>query len=201
MKSNKIFMSSVLGFFGLFAVIIAIAVVKETGLVGHDAAKRGVGVIFGLMLIAVGNLLPKFHLFDSPRRDPAQTLVSERFAGWVFVIAGIAYSLTWILVPMPSVIIASSIVGLSSFALVAFDWIRRTSQNSATLTSRQPTGVSFDKRLLLGTMLLTLGWGIAMFLIDYLWGDRVTDWANIAFISLLTVGSIPLLARRPALED
>lgn len=194
-------MSSVLGFFGLFAVIIAIAVVKETGLVGHDAAKRGVGVIFGLMLIAVGNLLPKFHLFDSPRRDPAQTLVSERFAGWVFVIAGIAYSLTWILVPMPSVIIASSIVGLSSFALVAFDWIRRTSQNSATLTSRQPTDVSFDKRLLLGTMLLTLGWGIAMFLIDYLWGDRVTDWANIAFISLLTVGSIPLLARRPALED
>ena len=118
-EHNGLPVSSVVGFLGLFAVMIALAISKETGVIEHDVAKRGVGVIFGLMLIVVGNLLPKFRLFDSPRRDPAQTHAAERFAGWVFVITGTAYSIIWAFVPMSSVMLVSSIVGLSSFALVA----------------------------------------------------------------------------------
>jgi hypothetical protein len=190
-----------MGFLGLGGVIIAIAIAKETGVIGHDFAKRGVGIILGLMLIGVGNLLPKFHLFDSSRRDPAQTLALERFAGWVFVIAGAAYAIIWAFVPMPSVIVISSIVGLSSFVLVALDWIRRAVTTKPSATTRPATGAAFDKRLLLGTMLLTLGYGIAMFLVDNIWGDAVSDWVAIAFASLLALGSVPLLAARSRVDN
>lgn len=194
-------MSSVVGFMGLFAVMIVIAICKETGVINHEVAKRSIGILLGVMLIAVGNLLPKFHLFDSPRRDPAQTLATERFAGWVFVIAGATYAIIWLWTPMPQVILLSSFVGLGAFLLVAVDWLRRGFGSKPSTATRKPTGTSFDKRLLLGTMLLTLGWGVAMFLADYIWGDTFSHWAAIAFIALLTLGGPLLLATRPPLDN
>jgi hypothetical protein len=153
------------------------------------------------MLIVVGNLLPKFRLFDSPSRDPAQTLATERFAGWVFVITGTAYSIIWAFVPMPSVMLISSIVGLSSFALVALDWIRRAIVSKASTARRQATEASFGKRILLGTILLSLGWGIAIFLVDHIWGDAVSQWVAIVFASLIALVGPPLLATRPPLDN
>ncbi len=201
-ENNGLPMSSVVGFLGLFAVIIAIAIGKETGVIDHDFAKRGVGIILGLMLIGVGNLLPKFRLFDSPRRDPAQTLATERFAGWVFVITGTAYSIIWAFAPMSSVMLVSSIVGLSSFALVALDWIRRAIVSKASTARRQATEASFVKRLLLGTMLLTLGWGFAIFLVDHIWGDPASQWvAEIFAIVFASLGGLHLLATRPTLDN
>lgn len=200
-ENNRVFASSMAGFLGLFVVVLAMALGKESGLIGHEVAKRGIGVILGLLLIGVGNLLPKFHLFDSPRRDPAQTLASERLAGWVFVVAGAAYAIIWAFVPMPSVIVISSIVGLSSFALVALDWVWGAARSKPSATTRPPTGAAFDKRLLLGTLLLTLAYGMAMFLVDNIWGDTVSDWAGLVFTSLLALGSVPLLAARQRLDN
>jgi hypothetical protein len=200
-ENNGFPMLSVVGFLGLFAVMMAIAIGKETGVIENHVAKRGVGIILGLMLIVVGNLLPKFRLFDSPRSDPAQTLAAERFAGWVFVVTGAAYSIIWAFVPMPSVMLVSSIVGLSSFALVALDWIRRAVATKASTATRPAMEASYIKRTLLGTMLLTLGWGFAIFLVDYIWGDDVSQWVAIVFASLVALGGTRLFATRPPLEN
>jgi hypothetical protein len=199
---NKDFpVSSIVGFLGLVAVIGAIAIGKETGVIENHAAKRGVGIIFGLMLIGVGNLLPKFRLFDSPGRDPAQTLAAERFAGWVFVITGTAYVIIWAFVPMPGVMLVSSIVGLTSFALVAFDWTRRAIAKKPSTAGRQATEATFVKRFLLGTMLLSLGWGFAIFLVDHIWGDAVSRWVAIVFVFLVALGVPRLLATRRPLDN
>ncbi|HYO25573.1 MAG TPA: hypothetical protein VEQ85_11575, partial [Lacipirellulaceae bacterium] len=103
--------------------------------------------------------------------------------------------------PMPSVIVISSIVGLSSFALVALDWVWGAARSKPSATTRPPTGAAFDKRLLLGTLLLTLAYGMAMFLVDNIWGDTVSDWGGLAFTSLLTLASVPLLAARQRLDN
>jgi hypothetical protein len=44
-ENNGLPLSPVVGFLGLVAVMMAIAIGKETGLVAHDVAKRGVGII------------------------------------------------------------------------------------------------------------------------------------------------------------
>jgi hypothetical protein len=186
-ENNGFPMSSVVGFLGLVAVVIAIGIGKETGVIEHDVAKRGVGIILGLMLIGAGNLLPKFRLFDAPGRDPAQTLAAERFAGWVFVITGTAYVIIWAFAPMSSVMLVSSIVGLSSFALVAFDWIRRAIAKKPSTARRQATVATVVKRTLLGTMLVGVGWGSALFLIDHIWGDTGSQWAAVIFPIVLAL--------------
>ena len=192
--------SSIAGFGGLVAVLIAVAVGKETGAIGHDVAKRSIGIILGLMLIGVGNLLPKFRLFDAPGRDPAQTLAAERFAGWVFVITGTAYVFIWVFTPMSSVMLVSSIVGLSSFALVAFDGTRRAIAKKPSTAERQATEATVVKRILLGTVLLTLGWGFAIFLVDHIWGDAVSQRVTVIFLIVFVLVA-PRLATRPPLEN
>jgi hypothetical protein len=200
-ENNGLPVSSIVGFLGLVAVMGTIAIGKETGVIENHVAKRGVGIIFGLMLFGVGNLLPKFRLFDSPSRDPGQTLAAERFAGWVFVITGTVYIIVWAFTPMSSVMLVSSIVGLSSFALVAFDWIRRAIARKPSTAGRQATEATFVKRFLLGTMLISLGWGFAIFLADHIWGDAVSRWVAIVFVFLVALGVPRLLATRPPLDN
>jgi hypothetical protein len=199
-EKNGLPISAMVGFLGLVAVMSAIGIGKETGVIEHDLAKRGVGIILGLMQIAAGNLLPKFRLFDAPGRDPAQTLAAERFAGWVFVISGTAYVIIWAFTPMSSVILISSIVGLSSFALVAFDWIRRTIARKPSTAGRRATDATYAKRILLGTMLLGFGWGFVMFLVDYLWGDAVSQRVTVIFLIVFVFAAL-LLTKRPARDS
>jgi len=52
-ESNGLPVSSIVGFLGLVVVMGAIAIGKETGVIENHVAKRGVGIIFGLMLIGV----------------------------------------------------------------------------------------------------------------------------------------------------
>jgi hypothetical protein len=101
---------------------------------------------------------------------------------------------------MPHVMLVSSIIGLSSFALVAFDWIRRAIARKPSTAGRQATEATYIKRILLGTMLLSLGWGFAIFLVDYIWGDTVSQRAAVIF-SIVFVVVAPLLAKRPARES
>jgi hypothetical protein len=191
--------SVIVGFFSLFAVIVAIAIAKKTAAIDYDFAKRGVGIVLGLMLIGVGNLIPKFRLFDSPRRDPAKTCAAERFAGWVFVLAGAAYVAVWAFAPMSGVMLISSILGLAAFALVAFDWLRRVRNAEARTARPQPTEATLVKRFLLGTILLTLGWGVAIFLVDHVWGDAASLWVGIIYsivVPFLALGPVQMLASR-----
>jgi hypothetical protein len=196
---------SIVGFFSLFAVMMAIAICKETGVINHELAKRGVGIIIGLMLIGAGNLLPKFRLFDAPQFDPAKALAAERFAGWVFVLAGTAYVAAWVLAPMPSVIVISSVIGLVAFALVALDVVRLMSGARASVATPPAAEATRVKRILLGTLLLTSGWGAAMFLVDYIWGDDVSQRLavifSIVFVFIVALGGAHRQATQPPLDN
>jgi hypothetical protein len=197
---NELPAKSIVGFLGLFAVMIAIAIAKKTGAIDYDLAKRGVGIIFGLMLIGAGNLLPKFRLFDVAQLDRVKALAVERFAGWVFVLGGIAYVAVWALAPMPSAMLISSIVGLAAFALVAVDFIRRASGARTSVATPQATDATLVKQTLLGMLLLSLGWGVTIFLVDYIWGDAVSQWVAVIWSISFVFVSMHLLASRPPLE-
>lgn len=182
-------------FLGLFAVMIAIAIAKKTGHLDYDLAKRGVGMALGVMLVAAGNLLPKFHLFHSPRREARESLAAERFAGWVFVVAGVAYLAVWALAPMATVMLISSLVGLTAFALVAIDLLRRRGATVPQTKVGQVTEENLAKRLLLATILLTLGWAVVIFLADHIGGDAAARWCGIAYVIVLPA-LLPLMVLR-----
>ena len=116
--------------------------------------------------------------------------------------------LVWALAPMPSVMLISSIVGLAAFALVGLaafalvtlDFMRRVSGGRASVARPQASEATLVKRILLGTLLLSLGSGVTIFLVDYIWGDAVSLWVgtifSIVISSLVAIGSVHLVSTR-----
>jgi hypothetical protein len=197
--------SAIIGFLGLFAGMVAIAVAKKTGALDYELAKRCVGVVLGLMLVCAGNLLPKFRMFDTPGSDPVHALAAERFAGWVFVLAGAAYVAVWALAPTASATLVSSMVGIAAFAFVGLDWLRRAGRTEAPAARPQASEATLVKKFVLGTILITLGWVIVIFLVDHIWGDTVSRWVGIIYslviASLVVLITAQLLARNAPLDD
>lgn len=92
----------------LFAIILAsllmlgaliATVAKQLELLDGDVIRRIIGINTGLMLIVLGNYMPKNRkvaadqcgctLTNTPNRV-------QRFMGWLFVIGGLLYTLAWI---------------------------------------------------------------------------------------------------------
>lgn len=196
--------AAIAGFLGLSAVVIAVAIAKKTGAIDYDVAKRCVGVVFGLMLIWAGNLVPKFRLFGKRGSDPARSLAAERFAGWTLALVGAAYAAVWGLAPMANVTLISSIIGLAAFAVVAALWLRSAGSTASHAGGPHTTETTLAKRILLGTLLVSLGWGIAIFLIDHFWGDKASQWAAVAYAIVVSaaIGLITtsLACRRAPLD-
>ncbi len=95
----------------LFAIILAsllllgsvsATLAKELQLFDSDLVKRIVGINIGLMLIVLGNYMPK-KMFGttescSNSRDCSSSI--QRFMGWTFVLGGILYALAWFILDL-----------------------------------------------------------------------------------------------------
>jgi hypothetical protein len=91
----------------LFAIILAsllllgstsVRFAKELELFDGDLAKRIVGVNIGLMLMILGNYMPKkmFGTTESCSNSRECSNSIQRYMGWTFVLGGILYALTWL---------------------------------------------------------------------------------------------------------
>jgi len=92
----------------LFAIILAsllllgsmiATVAKQLELLDQDLIKRIIGMNTGLMLIVLGNYMPKKNQATAGQcgcPSKAATNNIQRFMGWTFVLGGILYTLAWI---------------------------------------------------------------------------------------------------------
>ncbi|WP_306253037.1 hypothetical protein [Parvularcula sp. IMCC14364] len=104
---------------------LGVVLVEEVGLVGPGFEKRAVGVFLGLMLVMTGNFLPKtVRPLTAENCDPARAMATERFAGWVFVLAGLVYAGIWLFAPIEQAPLGSSLIGLAAFFVVLAAWLR-----------------------------------------------------------------------------
>lgn len=80
---------------------------KELGFFDGDLVKRIAGVNIGLMLIVMGNYMPKKNQASASQcgcatKSGSKTSSStlQRFMGWTFVLAGLLYTLAWIILDL-----------------------------------------------------------------------------------------------------
>ena len=74
-------------------------VLKHAG-VNPDLPMRVTMVLLGLYYVVSGNALPRrFTARAAQRPNAARTQAVQRFAGWTFVLAGLAFALAWIVLP------------------------------------------------------------------------------------------------------
>ena len=130
----------------LFAIILAslllfggmiTTLAKELELIEGDITKRILGINIGLMLIVMGNYMPKKPVQSCNANSCAATgsRKIERFLGWVFVIAGLLYAGTWLLVDLgsaPVVILFSFPAALAAVFFFRFVYTRSTKSKPIT---------------------------------------------------------------------
>ena len=74
-------------------------VLKHAG-ADHDLPMRVTMVLLGLYYVVSGNAMPRrFSARAAQRPNAARIQAGQRFAGWTFVLAGLAFALAWIVLP------------------------------------------------------------------------------------------------------
>jgi len=82
-----------------FLMLASAYVLKHAG-VNPDLPMRVTMVLLGLYYVVSGNALPRrFTARAAQRPNAARTQAVQRFAGWTFVLAGLAFALAWIILP------------------------------------------------------------------------------------------------------
>ena len=93
---------------GILSLSLVAALAKESYLIDGDVAKRFVGVMLGVLLMFMGNVMPKkLAPLDSAPSHAAKTQATQRFVGWLFVIAGLLYAAVWMVVDLEQTAMAT----------------------------------------------------------------------------------------------
>ena len=170
----------------LFTAVLTCAVLalvfgvgKITGTLDPLVARRGVGVLIGVMLMVTGNFVPKLGLFQ-PALRAGQSDAIDRFTGWIFVISGFAFAVVFLLAPADKVFIVPPLIVLAGFLAVVARWLMSGGKEPGRLSlQKTPSG------LLLATMLAGVLWTCAIFFADAFWGDTVSRWMAILYAFVL----------------
>jgi len=113
----------VFGFLGFAAAAGALAAAQKLGALDPETVKRGLGLLIGVIVVVTGNFLPKVRPLDAPGVNPEQAAAAaERLAGWILVVAGLAYIGLFAFAPLERARMVASILGISAMILIAADW-------------------------------------------------------------------------------
>lgn len=104
----------------MLAVSLAMATAVRADWIGNDAMERTQGVMMGLIVVVFSNLAPKtLEPLSDSGCDPSRKQSLQRFSGWTLVLAGLGYSLAWLVLPIEHAGVVAMIVLATGVALVA----------------------------------------------------------------------------------
>lgn len=128
--------ASIVGAGLILAVSLLRHVANATGFSGGEFVDRGIGVGSGLLMLLLGNTMPKvLGPLTAKRCAPAQVQSLQRVAGWVFVLDGFVCIVASLALPVrvwPDVLMIATLLALLIVA-IRFAWafmVPRRSQPS-----------------------------------------------------------------------
>ena len=97
--------------------------------------ERAQGVMVGLVLAVCANLVPKtLEPLSTTRCEPSRKQALQRFAGWTLVLAGLGYSIAWLVLPLDQARIPAMSIVASGLLLV----LARVAWTFMTSSGAQP---------------------------------------------------------------
>ena len=165
-------------FMGFTAVAATFAAAEKMGLLEAVVVKRALGFLLGMLVVVIGNFLPKIRPLNAPGANPTKAAaVAERFAGWILVAVGMAFVLLFAIAPLEKARTISSILGIAAMVLIAANWAwllpgaifgsRDTSEDAETERAR-----AAKKRKLIISLLFSFFYALATACTVFLLHDR-----------------------------
>ncbi|ESQ82030.1 hypothetical protein AEAC466_19115 [Asticcacaulis sp. AC466] len=177
--------------------VLGVGIASKLGVIEADMAKRICGIAFGVLLVVLGNFLPKVARPIGADADPRPIRTAERMAGWLFVLGGLAYIAAWVFVPPGLNLMASSVVGLGVFAAASAVWLTLAGLPRHRPSSGNPR--AYAARRSMFVMLHAVFWAFAMFLAAGVWAQPVVTYMMLGFVA--ANGVLLSCLRRPRLPQ
>ena len=105
----------------LLILSLGMKVAQAAQLIGPDDGKLGLklfGIGGGLVLAFFGNRIPKMLERYDPGMNIARRQAFQRLAGWIFVLAGVASALSWLVLPVDQAKTWATLIVAGGTALV-----------------------------------------------------------------------------------
>ena len=103
----------------ILAVSLGKKIADAFGLFGGVEIERALGIGAGVLLVLLGNTMPKvLSPLTAKRCAPSQVQAIQRFTGWLFVLAGLASIASWLFQPIEQAQIWSMIATAAALVLV-----------------------------------------------------------------------------------
>ncbi len=97
---RRFFVGSIYTAGGIVASAMLLRLVDQATSFEFNGVERVWGIAIGILLIFVGNIVPKIlSPLSSKYCSDAQAQVTQRFAGWSLVLAGLIYAGLWMFAP------------------------------------------------------------------------------------------------------
>jgi hypothetical protein len=122
MRSTNLPQSALFGFLGAGLIAAVAAMTSRAGVLEPDVANRIIGLALGLMIVLIGNSLPKLRPFNRTRGNTRPAAV-ERFSGWLLVLAGISWVVLFALASLDEARRVAALIGIGALIIVAVSWI------------------------------------------------------------------------------
>lgn len=102
----------------MMGIPLALTLARSYGLVdGLDVARRSTGVLTGLFLVMLGNVMPKNLPPLSSGCDGARQQAFHRLAGWTWVLCGLASAIGWLVLPIDLAETAAIVLVVAAIAV------------------------------------------------------------------------------------
>ncbi len=108
----------------LLAVPLVIALARSTGFADAAWMDRVPGVAMGLVLVFIGNELPK--IFGQPHHRATvqkRTQSARRVTGWAFALAGLLGVAVWAFAPISQAEVIATLIYASALILTLTSWV------------------------------------------------------------------------------
>ena len=85
----------------ILAFSFSLTLAVRSDLIDGSTQQRAQGVMIGMVLVIFANLVPKtLESLSATRCGVSKTQAVQRFAGWTLVLAGLGYSIAWLVLPI-----------------------------------------------------------------------------------------------------
>jgi len=185
--------SAVIGFLGVTMIAALFGLADEMGIIDTVVAKRIIGFAMGLMMVVIGNSLPKLRPLHSSRAEIPST-TSERLSGWTLVLAGSCWIALFAFAPLSQARYVAALVGFGAVSVIAVNWtwfarraffgMRREIEETAI-----PVAMAAGPRRIIGYLLFAFFFCVItacvkFFIVDKQLATQLTSWMLIVFCVL-----------------
>jgi hypothetical protein len=109
----------------MMGIPLALTLARSYGLVdGADLARRSTGVLTGVFIMMLGNVMPKNLPPLSSGCDGGRQQAFHRLAGWTWVLCGLASAVSWLALPIDVAETAAVVLVVTAIAVTIVHLVR-----------------------------------------------------------------------------